>query len=64
MTYHFNLRRGYRGDGRWTCRMRRDDRQVMEGGGYILGTGRHIFFSVEVREARMHTDHRMVLLVL
>ena len=33
-------------------------------GDYILGTIRHTFFNVGVREARMHTDHERVLEVL
>ena len=64
MTPHFMPRRSYREDGRWICRMRREDRHVTGRGDYILGMIRHTYFNVGVREARIHTDHWMVLAVL
>ena len=64
MKLHFMLRRRYRGDGRCTWMMRREDRQVTGRGGYILCTNRHNFFNARIREARMNTYHRMVLAVL
>ena len=63
MISHFTLRRRYRVDGRWTWQMRREDRQVTEQGDYVLGTSRHTFFNAGVREARIHTEQRMVLAV-
>ena len=33
-------------------------------GKYVLGTIRHNFFNMGVREARMNTYHRMVLMVI
>ena len=44
--------------------MRREEQQVTVQGDYVLRTRRHTFFKAGVREAWMHTDHRMVLLVL
>ena len=64
MTDHFIPSRRYRGDGRWTWRMRREGRQVTGRGEYVLSTSRHTFFNAGVRETRMHTDHQMVLAVL
>ena len=63
MTSHFMPRKRYIGDGRWTWQMRREDRQVTEQGDYVLGTSRHTFFNAGVREARIHTEQRMVLAV-
>ena len=63
-TAHFMPRRRYRGEGRWKYWNRREDRQVMGQGYYLLCTSRHTFFNAGVREARMHIDHRMVLEVL
>ena len=51
----------YRGGGRWTWRMQREGRKVTGRGDYVLGTSRYTFFNTGVREARMHTHHRMVL---
>ena len=64
MIYHFISRRQYRGDGLWTWRMRRYDRQVMGQGDYIHGTNMHKIFNTGVMEARLHIDHQMVLVVL
>ena len=64
MTSHFMPRKRYIGDGRWTWQMRREDRQVTEQGDYVLGTSRHTFFNAGVREAQLHTYHRMFLAVL
>ena len=61
MEYHFLPRQRYRRDGRWTWRIQREGRKVTEKGDYILGTSRYTFFNTEVREARMHTYHWMVL---
>ena len=33
-------------------------------GYYFIGTSRHTFFNLGVKEARVHTYHRMVLVVL
>ena len=38
--------------------------QVTGWGYYVIGTNRHNFFNVGVREARLNTDHHMVLAVL
>ena len=34
---------------------------MMGRGDYVLGMRIHIFFNAGIREAQMHTDHRMVL---
>ena len=44
--------------------MRRYNRQVTGRWDYVLGMNRHNFFSALVREARLRTDHWMVLAVL
>ena len=64
ITEHFIPRMRYRGDGRWTWRMRREDQKLTGRGDYILCTNRHNFFKAGIREARMNIDHRMVLAVL
>ena len=64
MTAHFMPRRRYIGGGRWTWRMRREDRKVKGWGEYILYTSRHKFFNVGIGEAQMNIDHRMFLAVL
>ena len=61
---HFMPRRRYIGGGRWTWRMRREDRKVKGWGEYILYTSRHKFFNVGIGEAQMNIDHRMFLAVL
>ena len=64
MTAHSIPRRRYRGDGRWTWRKRRGDRQVMGMGDCILCTNRQKFLNEGIREARMSTDHWIVLEVI
>ena len=61
MTDHFIPRRRYRGSGCWTWRMQREGRKVKGRGEYVLGTIRCTFFDAGVIEARVHTEHRMVL---
>ena len=64
MTAHFMPRRRYRGYGRWTWRMRREDCQVTWWGYCILCTNRNNFFNTGIREAYINTDHQMVLTLL
>ena len=64
LTAHFIPRRRYIGAGRWTWQIRREFIQVTGGGDYILSTYRQSFSDTGLREARIHTDHRMVLAVL
>ena len=64
VTSHFTLRRQYQGTGSWTCQMRGEGRLVERRGNYILRSYRDIFVKAGVREARLHTDHWMVLAVL
>ena len=44
--------------------MRRDDQQVRGEGEYVFDINRHNFFNAWVREAQLHTYHRMFLAVL
>ena len=44
--------------------MRRDDQQARGEGGYVFDMNRHNFFKAGVREAQLHTYHRMFLAVL
>ena len=50
--------------GSWTWQKRRECRQVMGRDNYSLSSDRNNFFNARVREARIHTDHWMVLKVL
>ena len=48
----------------WTWQMRREGRTVTGRGNSILSSDRNEFTKARVREARLHTDHQMVLAVL
>ena len=61
---HFIPTRSYRGETRRTWKIRREDQQVTGRGDYFLGTSRHTFLTQGFREALMHTDHWMFLVVL
>ena len=61
---HLSPRRKYRTEGNWTWRMWREGRPISGRGYYILGTTRHYFSMVGLREPRTPPDHRMVLGVL
>ena len=50
--------------GGWTWKIRQEVRQVTGRGDYILISDRDNFVKAGVREARLHSDHRMVLAVL
>ena len=64
MIAHFMPRRRYREGRCWTWRMRQEGRKVTDRGDYVLSTDRHNFSNAGVREAKLHTDQRMVLVVL
>ena len=64
VTAQFTLRRQYRGMENWTWQMRREGRTVTGRGNSILSSDRNEFTKARVREARLHTDHQMVLAVL
>ena len=64
MTAHFRPRRQYRGAESWTWHMRQEGRQVTGRGDYILRSDRNSFVNLGVREARLHTDHQIILPVL
>ena len=44
--------------------MRCEGRTVLGRGDYILGSDMDDFAKARLREARLHTDHRMILAVL
>ena len=48
----------------WEWQMRREVRQVIGRGNYILSSDRENFTNTGVGEAMIHTYHRMVLVVL
>ena len=64
LTAHSMPRRRYRGSGHWAWQMRREIRQVMGRGDYILRIDMESFSNAGLREACIYTDHRMVLAVL
>ena len=61
---HFTPRRRYRGTGNWTWKMRQEGSMVTGRGDCILSSDRYDFAKAGVQEARLHMDHRMVLVVL
>ena len=61
---HFITRWQYRGKVNWTWQMRQEGRQVTGRGDYILRSDRNSFVNLGVREARLHTDHQIILPVL
>ena len=63
MTAHFTAQMRYRGGICWTWQMRKEVRQVMGQGYYLLITDKHNFYNAGVREAQLHTYHCMVLAV-
>ena len=64
MTDQFITRRRYRGDGCWTCQTRKEEGKMTGQGDFVLGMSRHPLSKEGGMEAQMHTDHRMVLVVL
>ena len=63
-TDHFMPIRIYRGYGRWMWMTRKEYWQVTGRGDYVLSTNRHKSFNAGGREAQLHTDHIMVLVVI
>ena len=64
VTAHFTPRWWYQGTGNWTCQMRQKGRTVTGRGDYILISDRDDVTNAGVHEARLHTKHWMVLVVL
>ena len=63
-TLHSIPRRRYRGEGVWLCMMWRYGRPITGRGDYIIDTDRRDLYNVCIRELRVPTDHRMILVDL
>ena len=61
---HFTSRRKFRGRGRRAWQMQQEGRQVMGRGDYVVDMERGDFTNAGMREPRLHTDHRMIIVVI